>query len=124
MTCACLAGERWDRSGEGIGKGDTLGQVWKQLKKVVDSMRLCDTVYPMSEQYVAYDYEHQQWIRGELARHLLIEQAEELLALLRGERGQEYVNFAYPANDLESLIEQTENDLLRLKRTAAVTQKG
>ena len=71
-------------------------------------------------QYVAYDYDHQQWIQGEIARHLLIKQSEELLALLKSERGQEYVSFAFPANSLEELIEQTENDLLRLKRTAAM----
>ena len=71
-------------------------------------------------QYVAYDYEHQQWAEGEIARHLLIKQSTELLALLKSERGQEYVSFAFPQNDLEELIEQTENDLLRLKRTAAL----
>jgi hypothetical protein len=52
----------------------------------------------------AYDYDRQCWVTGPEARALLRQQLAEERALLVGPRGQEYLTFSAPGEDMGRVL--------------------
>jgi hypothetical protein len=52
----------------------------------------CERGDIMNAEHIAYDYDRQEWLQGEPARALLIEQLEAELDLLNSPEGRAYYN--------------------------------
>ena len=64
-----------------------------------------------TDQIIAYDYDAQQWVEGELARQLLIEQMAAEIELLAGDFGPDYFSKFVPQDALV-----TRQDAIRFLR--------
>lgn len=70
----------------------------------------------------AYDYTTQQWVTGERARVLNLEQYTKILAILRSDKGREYLwmqgNRNPSAKDLAKAISITQHQIAHLEKLA------